>query len=160
MGRVPASLLFFTHTSKTPEGAFGKAPPAPSCCLSLQPPFPCPHTGSTHMWPPGRSSLVSIPSFSISICRKVLTFCRVSSSEYLQGCKEGKGCYLGFGSLPACHPSPTPFPRHKRSFHLAVFCPRAHHQARLSVLGKLKSCPLNTKPANQPTKQTNSQTNQ
>lgn len=60
------------------------------------------------MWPPGRSSLVSIPSFSISICRKVLTFCRVSSSEYLQGAgKEGDGCSLPDCVLLCLSPSPV-----------------------------------------------------
>lgn len=125
-----------------PEGASGKAPLAPSCCLQLHLPLPCPHTGSTHMWPPGRSSLVSIPSFSISICRKVLTFCRVSSSEYLHRCREGEGCSLGLGSLLACPPAHPPALSHKCTFHHAMTCPWSYHQARLPVLGKLKSCPL------------------
>lgn len=144
MDRVHVSLLFLADPQPA-EGALGKAPLAPSCCLSLHPPFPCPHTGGTHMWPPVRSSLVSIPSFSISICRKVLTFCRVSSSEYLQGCREGDGC-----SLPACVlpcPSPSPVKRALSSLGWSV-------QARLSTLRKLKACPLCTKADNQPTKQT------
>lgn len=75
------------------------------------PPTPRPPTRlSTHMWLPGRSSLVSIPSFSISICRKVLTFCRVSSSEYLQGHREGEGCFLGFDPSPLAH-SPSAWPQ-------------------------------------------------
>lgn len=59
----------------------------------------------THTWPPGRSSLASIPSFSISICRKVLTFCRVSSSEYLQG--TGK-VSAALSALVSCLPAPRP----------------------------------------------------
>lgn len=94
-------LIVLAPTTPTPEGAFGKNPLAPGCGPSLHPPCPHPHEGGTHMRPPGRSSLVSIPSFSISICRKVLTFCRVSSSEYLQGCREGEGCSPSFRSLPA-----------------------------------------------------------
>lgn len=79
------------------------------------------------MWPPGRSSLVSMPSFSISICRKVLTFCRVSSSEYLQGRWDGESCLLGFPYLLA-----SPTLHHKCTFQLALTCPRSHHEARLS----------------------------
>lgn len=67
------------------------------------------------MWPPGRSSLVSIPSFSISICRKVLTFCRVSSSEYLQACRKREGCSPGFVPfLPV--PLLVPQPRSQEHF--------------------------------------------
>lgn len=102
------------------------------------------------MWPPGRSSLMSIPSFSISICRKVLTFCRVSSSEYLWGHREGEGCSLACGSLSACRPP-------EGTFQLAMTCPQLHHRARLSALGMLKTYPFCTKPANQPTTQTNEQ---
>ena len=97
------------NQTKPPEGAPGQAPLVPSCCLSLHPLSPIPTQVSTHMWPPGRSSLVSTPSFSISICRNVPTFCRISSSEYLQGHREGEGAGLPDlvpSFLPRTQPSP------------------------------------------------------
>lgn len=104
-------LLFLPPPAPTNLGIPGKGPSGPQLppepALSL-----CPaHPGSTHMWPPGRSSLVSIPSFSISICRKVLTFCRVSSSEYLWGTGKMRTAVLGLvSSPPARPPSPSPQP--------------------------------------------------
>lgn len=61
------------------------------------------------MWAPGRSSFVSTPSFSISICRKVPTFCRISSSEYLWGTENMGASLLTLGhSFVALPPALRP----------------------------------------------------
>lgn len=153
-------LLFLPSPAPANLGIPGKGPSGPQLlpepALSL-----CPnHPGSTHMWPPGRSSLVSIPSFSISICRKVLTFCRVSSSEYLWGTGKMRTAVLGLVSSPAARPpAHPPSPQSRGHFPACNDLSKVTPPPRFSVLGRLKAYPFCTNSANQSTKQTNYQPN-